>query len=151
MVVFYSHRHRRVTGIAVITIWNYFGHIQKTETPELVPEDVDPIWSTGTEKIVSSGKGIMQRIISITTGFYDLLCDPRCGPFLLLGALMSFGGVWMRRSQATNLNESQTKEKSSTVVSWCKNSVFSVLPNKILVSTVFNIYNNIFCRRHHIL
>ncbi|KAK1373362.1 J domain-containing protein [Heracleum sosnowskyi] len=87
----------------------------KTETPELVPEDVDPIWSTGTEKILSSGKGIMQRIISITTGFYDILCDPRCGPFLLLGALMSFGGVWMRRSQATNLNESQTKKKSSTV------------------------------------
>ncbi|KAL8091445.1 hypothetical protein AgCh_033891 [Apium graveolens] len=85
---------------------------QKTETPELVPEDVDPIWSTGTEKILSSGKGIMQRIISITTGFYDLLCDPRCGPFLLLGALMSFGGVWMRRSQATNLKENK---KSSAV------------------------------------
>ncbi|KAL8091444.1 hypothetical protein AgCh_033891 [Apium graveolens] len=84
----------------------------KTETPELVPEDVDPIWSTGTEKILSSGKGIMQRIISITTGFYDLLCDPRCGPFLLLGALMSFGGVWMRRSQATNLKENK---KSSAV------------------------------------
>ncbi|KAL1823793.1 hypothetical protein ACET3Z_010571 [Daucus carota] len=87
----------------------------KTETPELVPEDVDPIWSTGTEKILSSGKGIMRRIISLTTGFSDLLCDPRCGPFLLLGALMSFGGVWMRRSQAANLIESQTKKEPCTV------------------------------------
>lgn len=87
----------------------------KTETPELVPEDVDPIWSSGTEKILSSGKGIMQRIVSITTGFYDLLCDPRCGPFLLLGALITFGGIWLRRSQATNLSESQTKKKSSAV------------------------------------
>lgn len=117
-----------IVSNARISIWNWFFPclMQKTETPELVPEDVDPIWSTGTEKILSSGKGIMRRIISLTTGFSDLLCDPRCGPFLLLGALMSFGGVWMRRSQAANLIESQTKKEPCTVVSyWSKNSVFS--------------------------
>lgn len=86
----------------------------RTETPYLVPENADPTWSSGTEKILSSGMGLKHRIISITIGICDLLGDPRMGPILLLGALMSFGGIWLWRSQATNLSESKNSRHPNT-------------------------------------
>lgn len=108
--------------------------MQRTETPELVPEDTDPIWSSGTEKILSSSMGLKQQISSIIIGICDLLGDPRMGPILLLGALMSFGGIWLWRSQATNLSESKNSRNPNTEVSgwlrkylsyFCKHYSFS--------------------------
>ncbi|KAK3005599.1 hypothetical protein RJ639_016962 [Escallonia herrerae] len=77
----------------------------RARTPELVPEDADPILSRGTAKVLSSSKGMKQRIQSIGLGICDSLTDPRIGPILLLGALMSFGSIWLRRSQSTLSSE----------------------------------------------
>ncbi|KAK9080433.1 hypothetical protein SSX86_000191 [Deinandra increscens subsp. villosa] len=77
-----------------------------TSTPELVPEDVDPIWSKGREQIVSSSRGMKQRIQTIGQRINDLMGDPRFGPMLLLGALMSFGFIYLRRNQSIKLKES---------------------------------------------
>ncbi|XP_076918424.1 uncharacterized protein LOC143578843 isoform X1 [Bidens hawaiensis] len=71
----------------------------RTSTPELVPEDADPIWSKGREQIVSSTRGIKHRIGTLPQRINDLLGDPRFGPMLLLAALMSFGFIYLRRNQ----------------------------------------------------
>ncbi|KAE8124010.1 hypothetical protein FH972_018922 [Carpinus fangiana] len=77
----------------------------RTKTPKLVPEDSEPIWFTGAQKILSANT-MKQRIRSIIRGIYDHVGDPRNGPFLLLGALLSFGTIWLRRSQPTHSSRS---------------------------------------------
>ncbi|XP_034216105.1 uncharacterized protein LOC117627906 isoform X2 [Prunus dulcis] len=73
----------------------------RTRTPHLVPESSEPIWSAGVQSIPSTNT-IKQSIRRILRGFYDRIGgDPRIGPILLLAALMSFGTIWLRRSQAT--------------------------------------------------
>lgn len=74
----------------------------RTKTPQLVPEDGDPIWSKGAQSILSTSKGLKYRIKSIISGMNDRLGDPRIGPMLLLGSLMSFASIWLKRSQATH-------------------------------------------------
>ncbi|XP_074316423.1 uncharacterized protein LOC141652729 [Silene latifolia] len=82
----------------------------RTSTPELVPEDPNPLWSTSNEKFISTSDGIKHTFHRIVAGGRSLSGDPRTGPFLLLGALISFGGIWLRRSQSTtprDLDETQ--------------------------------------------
>lgn len=79
---------------------------QKTKTPELVPEDADSIWSTGSERITAPTKGIKLKMKGFVNQIHDYLGDPRIGPFLLLGALISFGHIWLRKSQSTNVKQS---------------------------------------------
>lgn len=76
----------------------------KTKSPELVPEDAEPIWARGTQ--ILSTNTMKQKSHGIIRGIYDRLGDPRNGPFLLLGALMSFGAIWLRRSQQTRSSQS---------------------------------------------
>ncbi|GMH01378.1 hypothetical protein Nepgr_003217 [Nepenthes gracilis] len=71
----------------------------RTKTPNLIPENADPLWQIGSEKIFSTSKGVKSKVQSILIGIQDLLADPRIGPMLLLGALISFGGIWLHRSQ----------------------------------------------------
>nr|GMD07660.1 DnaJ homolog subfamily C member 16 isoform X1 [Ipomoea batatas] len=78
----------------------------KTKTPELVPEDADSIWSTGSERITAPTKGIKLKMKGFVNQIHDYLGDPRIGPFLLLGALISFGHIWVRKSQSTNVKQS---------------------------------------------
>ena len=85
--------------------------MQRTKTPQLVPEDGDPIWSKGAESILHSSKGLKRRIRSIIIGIYDHLGDPRIGPMLLLGSLMSFASIWLKRSRATT-HQSQSDQPS---------------------------------------
>ncbi|GAV84669.1 hypothetical protein CFOL_v3_28111 [Cephalotus follicularis] len=73
----------------------------RAKTPELVPEDAEPIWSRGAQSVISNSIGIKQRMRNIITGICDYLGDPRIGPALLLLALMSFGTIWLKRSQPT--------------------------------------------------
>lgn len=80
--------------------------MQRSSTPELVPEDVDPIWSKGREQIISSSRGVKQRIATVPQRINDLMGDPRFGPMLLLGALMSFGLIYLRRNQPIKPKES---------------------------------------------
>lgn len=91
--------------------------MQRTKTPELVPEDGDPIWSKGAQSILSKSKGLKHRIRSIIVGMYDLLGDPRIGPMLLLGSLMSFASIWLKRSQATHQGQSDQPSQPSNMVS----------------------------------
>ncbi|CAL5444916.1 unnamed protein product [Camellia sinensis] len=85
----------------------------RAKTPALVPEDADPIWSVGAKTILSKGTGMKQRIGSIMNGIHNRLGDPRIGPVLLLGALMSFGGIWLRRSQSTHSSQSNNQTRPS--------------------------------------
>ncbi|XP_008239918.1 PREDICTED: uncharacterized protein LOC103338485 [Prunus mume] len=84
----------------------------RTRTPHLVPEDSEPIWSAGVQSIPSTNT-IKQSIRSILRGFYDRIGgDPRIGPILLLAALMSFGAIWLRRSQATPVSNQPSQPNS---------------------------------------
>ncbi|KAL7161350.1 hypothetical protein ACSBR2_041915 [Camellia fascicularis] len=85
----------------------------RAKTPALVPEDADPIWSIGAKTILSKGTGMKQRIGSIMNGIHNRLGDPRIGPVLLLGALMSLGGIWLRRSQSTHPSQSNNQTQPS--------------------------------------
>ena len=89
--------------------------MQRSKTPALVPEDSDPIWSRGAQSIFSKSIGIKQRIYNNISRIYDYLGDPRIGPILLLGALMSFGTIWLIRSQSTHPKASQLSQSNAKV------------------------------------
>ncbi|CAL5362304.1 unnamed protein product [Camellia sinensis] len=57
---------------------------REAKTPALVPEDADPIW--------------------IRNGIHNRLGDPRIHPVLLLGALMSFGSIWLKKDDEDRPN-----------------------------------------------
>nr|GEV86646.1 DnaJ heat shock N-terminal domain-containing protein [Tanacetum cinerariifolium] len=86
----------------------------RTSTPELVPEDADPIWSKGREQIISSSRGLKQRIGAVPQRINDLMDDPRLGPMLLLAALMSYGFIYLRRSQSIKPKEGANSSQSNT-------------------------------------
>ncbi|KAJ0987440.1 hypothetical protein J5N97_005796 [Dioscorea zingiberensis] len=67
-------------------------------TPELVPEEGDPIWSRGTHNIASSSKGIFHKFQNVIMNIPDYRTDPRLGPILLLAACLSFGAIWLQNS-----------------------------------------------------
>ncbi|KAF8399510.1 hypothetical protein HHK36_015377 [Tetracentron sinense] len=91
----------------------------RTKTPELVPEDADPIWSRGAQSIVSANKGMKQRIQSIITSIYDHMGDPRLGPIFLLGASISFASIWLHRSQSTQPSQPNTEiELMVSILCW---------------------------------
>ncbi|KAK9107493.1 hypothetical protein Syun_023504 [Stephania yunnanensis] len=83
----------------------------RVETPELIPEDGDPMWSKGAQRIVSTSKSMRQRVSSIITGLHDWMGDPRVGPILLLSALLSFGGIYLQKVQPTQPIQPSTEEK----------------------------------------
>ncbi|VFQ62720.1 unnamed protein product [Cuscuta campestris] len=85
----------------------------KTKTPELVPEDANSIWSTGSEKIFAPTNGIKPKVKGFVNQIHDYLGDPRIGPILLLGALVSFGHIWLRRSQSSNVNQTNGSPKDT--------------------------------------
>lgn len=91
--------------------------LQRTKAPALVPEEADPIWSVGARSILSKGTGMKQRIGGIVKVIHSRLGDPRIGPVLLLGALMSFGNIWLRRSQSTPPIQSNQEAQPSRTVS----------------------------------
>ncbi|XP_010498278.1 PREDICTED: uncharacterized protein LOC104775990 [Camelina sativa] len=68
----------------------------RAKTPELVPESAEPMRS-GVPKTVKA----TQKLLSIWNRVKDYLADPRMGPTLLLGALLSAGNVWWMRSRST--------------------------------------------------
>ncbi|KAF2318002.1 hypothetical protein GH714_041329 [Hevea brasiliensis] len=78
----------------------------KAKTPDVVPEDSDPIWSKGAQSIRSKSVGIKHMILKNIGKTYDHMGDPRIGPILLLGALMSFGTIWLMRNQPTHQSQS---------------------------------------------
>ncbi|XP_021912060.1 uncharacterized protein LOC110825849 [Carica papaya] len=81
----------------------------RTKTPELVPEDAEPVWS-GESKTTS----MKRKVSSISNRISDSLGDPRIGPALLLGALLYSGTIWWARSQPTGLDQSSQQSQSDT-------------------------------------
>ncbi|CAI0560476.1 unnamed protein product [Linum tenue] len=71
----------------------------RTKTPDLVPEDSEPMWSRGAQSVLSKSIGVKHSFRRIISRISDHVGDPRIGPMLLLGALMSFGTIWLSRSQ----------------------------------------------------
>ncbi|CAL5362257.1 unnamed protein product [Camellia sinensis] len=65
----------------------------RKRTPALVPEDADPI--------------------CIMNGIHNRVGDPRIGPVFLLEAFMSFGSIWLRRSQSTHPSQSNNQTQLS--------------------------------------
>ncbi|KDP31275.1 hypothetical protein JCGZ_11651 [Jatropha curcas] len=84
----------------------------KIKAPDLVPEDSDPIWSRGAQNILYKSVGVKHWIYRIKSRIYDHMGDPRIGPILLLGALMSFGAVWLMRSQPAHRGQSSQPSES---------------------------------------
>ncbi|XP_027904615.1 uncharacterized protein LOC114164227 isoform X2 [Vigna unguiculata] len=68
-------------------------------TPELVPDDTEPI----SQNIPLNN--LKQSILGSLSGLSIYREDPRVGPFLLLGALISLGTIWLRRSQQVHPSE----------------------------------------------
>ncbi|KAI9174662.1 hypothetical protein LWI28_020900 [Acer negundo] len=83
----------------------------RVKTPELVPEESEPIWSRGAQSILSKSIGLKDRIHKTMGKSYDYLGDPRIGPALLLAALMSFGTIWLVRSQPGRRRQSSSERE----------------------------------------
>ncbi|KAL3528409.1 hypothetical protein ACH5RR_007731 [Cinchona calisaya] len=82
----------------------------RTKCPELVPEDADPLWHAGSEKIISSSKDLKHKITGFINQMHNQLGDPRIGPVLLLVALMLFGRTWLQRSQTTKIEPNSSNQ-----------------------------------------
>lgn len=90
--------------------------LQRVKTPELVPEDAEPFWSRGPQGLLSKSMGTKQKIQRTIIRIYDYLGDPRIGPALLLGALMSFGSIWLMRTQQNrSVQSSQPSQADNDV------------------------------------
>ncbi|KAK7354148.1 hypothetical protein VNO80_19606 [Phaseolus coccineus] len=74
-------------------------------TPKLVPDDTEPIWSITAQNIPL--KNLKHSILGSLSGLSIYREDPRVGPFLLLGALISLGTIWLRRSQVQPSEQNQ--------------------------------------------
>jgi hypothetical protein len=79
----------------------------RAKTPELVPESAEPMRS-GVPKTVKA----TQKLLSLWNRIKDYLADPRMGPTLLLGALLSAGNVWWMRSRSSTQQPAQTNQPS---------------------------------------
>lgn len=82
-------------------------------TPELIPEDANPMWTKSAKDILFAGKGLKQRIRGIISALHDYMQDPRVGPIFLLGACISFGTIWLQGSQPTQPTQKDTAESRS--------------------------------------
>ncbi|XP_048330716.2 uncharacterized protein LOC107405922 [Ziziphus jujuba] len=56
----------------------------RTKTPDLVPEDADPIWIKSLQSITTPS-AVKQRFNGIMIRISDHIGDPSIGPILLLG------------------------------------------------------------------
>ena len=102
--------------------------LQRVKTPELVPEDAEPFWSRGQQDILSKSMGAKQKIQGIIIRIYDYLGDPRVGPALLLGSLLSFGSIWLMRSQQNRpVQSSQPSQADNDVGDNLKCFSFTIL------------------------
>lgn len=90
--------------------------MQRTRTPELVFENPDPLWFVSREKLISTRHGVKHKLSRAISVCHDLSGDPRIGSMLLLGALISFGGIWLRRSHVTPFKDSNESEQTHAKV-----------------------------------
>ena len=97
--------------------------LQTLRTPKLVLDDTEPILSRTAQKIPL--KNMKQKVLDVVGGLYSYLDDPRIGPTLLLGALISLATIWLRRSQRVKTPESdQPNQPGSEVIVGSKCFIF---------------------------
>ncbi|XP_047327744.1 uncharacterized protein LOC124931343 [Impatiens glandulifera] len=82
----------------------------RARTPELVPEDSDPMWSNGAKNVVSASAAMKWKIRVIVKSFLE---DPRIGPILLLVAFLSFGKIWLKRNQPAHQSPSKVETQKT--------------------------------------
>ncbi|ONK75426.1 uncharacterized protein A4U43_C03F16720 [Asparagus officinalis] len=84
-------------------------------TPELIPEDANPMWTKRARNVFSAGKGLKHRVQGFISALSEYMKDPRLGPVFLLGACLSFGTIWVQNSQPTQptqTNDGTEKKRS---------------------------------------
>lgn len=104
--------------------------LQTLRTPKLVPDDTEPLWAKTSPMIPL--KNLKQSIPGVLSGLSVYLEDPRIGPALLLGALISFGTIWLRRSQRVRPSQPNQPSQPSakvTFVSMCLSSYLACFKN----------------------
>lgn len=69
--------------------------LQTSKSPDLVPEDSEPLWSISAQGMVSKSKSLKQSVWKLVTDLQERMGDPRIGPALLLAACISFGSIYM--------------------------------------------------------
>uniref|UniRef100_A0A453B0H1 J domain-containing protein n=2 Tax=Aegilops tauschii subsp. strangulata TaxID=200361 RepID=A0A453B0H1_AEGTS len=80
-----------------------------SKVPDLVPEETNKEWLSGTKGIRSAGKSLKERVQNSGFSFRDYLTDPRIGPALLMLACISWGTIWFK-----NIQSAQKTPKVST-------------------------------------
>ncbi|CAL0319893.1 unnamed protein product [Lupinus luteus] len=80
-------------------------------TPKFVADDTEPIWSTTAQNIPKNMKRGISGAVSGLSIYRD---DPRIGPALLLGALVSLGSIWLRRNQKVQPPKSNQPSQPSS-------------------------------------
>ncbi|KAK7281776.1 hypothetical protein RIF29_10040 [Crotalaria pallida] len=81
-------------------------------TPQLVPDDTQPIWSRTVQNIPL--KNVKQGIFGVASRLSVYREDPRVGPVFLLAALISLGTIWLRRSQQVQMSKSNQPSQPSS-------------------------------------
>ena len=90
--------------------------LQTLRTPKLVPDDTEPVWSRTAQRVpLNSLKQRIQGVVSELSVYQE---DPRIGPVLLLGALISLGTIWLRRNQQVQISESNQPSQPSSEVTF---------------------------------
>lgn len=104
--------------------------MQTLRTPKLVPDDTEPIWSKTAQQIPL--KNLKQSFLGMVSGLSVYLEDPRIGPSLLLGALISLGTIWLRRSQQVQPSQSKqpSQQQPSSKVTFCLLCLSCIFSNR---------------------
>lgn len=109
--------------------------LQTLRTPKLVPDDTEPIWSRTAQSIPL--QNLKQNILGVLSGLSVYSDDPRVGPFLLLGALISFGTIWLRRGQQVQSSKSNQPSSNQPSESTQPNSKVTFALICLSISCIF--------------
>ncbi|KAF7007395.1 hypothetical protein CFC21_022339 [Triticum aestivum] len=85
-----------------------------SKVPDLVPEETNKEWLSGTKGIRSAGKSLKERVQNSGFSFRDYLTDPRIGPALLMLACISWGTIWFKSIQSAQKTPKDEAPKDKT-------------------------------------
>uniref|UniRef100_A0A453B0I3 Thioredoxin domain-containing protein n=1 Tax=Aegilops tauschii subsp. strangulata TaxID=200361 RepID=A0A453B0I3_AEGTS len=85
-----------------------------SKVPDLVPEETNKEWLSGTKGIRSAGKSLKERVQNSGFSFRDYLTDPRIGPALLMLACISWGTIWFKNIQSAQKTPKDEAPKDKT-------------------------------------
>lgn len=85
-----------------------------SKVPDLVPEETNKEWLSGTKSIRSAGKSLKERVQNSGFSFRDYLTDPRIGPALLMLACISWGTIWFKNIQSAQKTPKDEAPKDKT-------------------------------------